>query len=106
MLWGIFSPKMELNMEVQMQKNIHPYERIARVAGGALLSSMAFWGPRKPWLLSFLIPVATGLAGKCPVYSALGINTRDNSVDAQANDYFPVQSDSERAAGHPLVGAS
>lgn len=28
------------------------------------------------------------------------------SVERQANNYFPVQSDSERAAGHPLVGAS
>ena len=89
-----------------MQKNIHQFERIARVAGGAFLSSMAFWGPKKPWMLSFLIPVATGLMGKCPVYSALGINTRAKTVDEQANDYFPVQSDSERAAGHPLVGAS
>lgn len=30
----------------------------------------------------------------------------DKSVEEQANDYFPVQSPSERAAGHPLVGTA
>lgn len=28
----------------------------------------------------------------------------ESSEEKQANNYFPVQSDSERAAGHPLVG--
>jgi hypothetical protein len=87
-----------------MKKNIHRYERVARVAGGALLSSLAFIGPKKPWFLSFLIPVATGLVGTCPLYSALNISTRKKEEDL-ANDYFPVQSSSERAAGHPLVGS-
>ncbi len=88
-----------------MKKNIHPFERLLRVAGGTFLASMAFWGPKKPWMLSFLGPVASGAVGTCPLYSALDISTRKDA-EAQANDYFPVQSDSERAAGHPLVGAS
>jgi hypothetical protein len=88
-----------------MRKNVHDAERVLRVVGGTLLSSMAFWGPRKSFYLAFLAPMITGLTGKCPLYSAMNINTR-KTANEQANDYFPVQSDSERAAGHPLVGAS
>jgi hypothetical protein len=54
-----------------------------RIFGGLILSSLTCWG----------------------LYLVLGRRTRKN-VDEQANDYFPVQSTSERAAGHPLVGVS
>lgn len=86
-----------------MTKNIHPYERVGRVLGGAFLSSLAFWGPKNKAFLGFLIPVATGLVGTCPAYSALDISTLPEG-DKRDNDYYPVQSDSERAAGHPIVG--
>ena len=91
-----------------MKKNIHRYERVARVAGGAFLSSLAFWGPKKPWFLTFLVPVATGFVGTCPLYSALNISTcsTQKSAEEQANEYMPVQSFSEEAAGHPIVGVS
>ena len=58
-----------------MTKNIHPTERIVRIVVGALLASMAFWGPANPWFLLGLIPFATGLVGWCPPYALLGINT-------------------------------
>jgi hypothetical protein len=45
------------------------------------------------------------LSAAAGVYSLME-ETPPESVDKQANDYFPVQSDSERAAGHPLVGVS
>jgi hypothetical protein len=91
-----------------MQKNIHRYERVLRTVGGLALSSLAFWGPRKSLFLSFLIPVATGMIGKCPLYSALGINTRqeDRKGEISDNEYFETKSDSEIAAGHPIVGVS
>lgn len=95
-----------------MIKNIHPYERVVRIGGGLFLSSLAFWGPRNKAFLSFLIPVGTGVAGTCPVYSAMGVSTlpreqdKPQDVEKQANDYFPVESDSEIAAGHPIVGVS
>jgi Protein of unknown function (DUF2892) len=89
-----------------MIKNIHDYERVGRVVGGLFLSSLAFWGPRKTWYLAFLVPIVTGLTGTCPFYSAMGVSTRKDEIDSQANDYFPVQSSSEAAAGHPLVGVS
>ena len=58
-----------------MQKNIHPIERAIRVAGGAFIASLAFWGPTNLWFLLGLVPVATGLMGWCPPYQLLGINT-------------------------------
>jgi hypothetical protein len=92
-----------------MQRNIHDYERVGRVAGGLLLSSLAFWGPKNKWYLLSLIPAAEGLTGVCLFYKAAGINTRSfskKSVEEEANDYFPVESSSEEAAGHPIVGVS
>lgn len=90
-----------------MKKNINNVERVLRFSGGALLSSMAFWGPKQKWMLSFLVPTVTGIVGTCPLYSAMGISTlsEKKNVEEQANDYFPVQSDSERVAGHPFVGS-
>jgi hypothetical protein len=58
-----------------MKKNIHPYERVVRIVGGAVLASMAFWGPTNMWFLLGLVPLATGLMGWCPPYAMLGINT-------------------------------
>jgi len=58
-----------------MRTNIHPIERVVRVAVGAFLTSLAFWGPREPWFLLGLLPVVTGLVGWCPPYALLGIST-------------------------------
>jgi hypothetical protein len=87
-----------------MKKNIHNVERVARIAGGIALTSLSIWGPRKPWYLVFAFPVVTGFVGTCPVYSALGVSTRPKDPDNTSNDYFPEKSQSELAAGHPIVG--
>jgi len=58
-----------------MKKNIHPVERVVRVAVGLVLASLAFWGPSNPWFLLGLVPVTTGLVGWCPPYAMLGIST-------------------------------
>ncbi len=58
-----------------MNKNIHPVERVIRVVVGAIVASLAFWGPQNMWFLLGLIPAATGLIGWCPPYALLGINT-------------------------------
>ncbi len=58
-----------------MKTNIHPYERVARVAIGLGLTSLAFVGPANNWFLLGLVPVATGLLGWCPPYQLLGIST-------------------------------
>jgi hypothetical protein len=58
-----------------MVKNIHNIERVVRVLGGAVLVSLAFWGPANPWFFLGLVPMLTGLVGWCPPYAMLGINT-------------------------------
>lgn len=58
-----------------MKKNIHSIERVVRIIAGAVLTSLAFWGPANMWYLLGLIPLATGLVGWCPPYAMLGINT-------------------------------
>ena len=59
-----------------MKKNIHPVERVVRIALGAFLVSLAFWGPTNIWFLLGIIPLLTGFAGWCPPYALLGISTR------------------------------
>ncbi len=56
-------------------KNEHPIERAVRVALGIGLLSLYFTGPKTAWGLLGIIPLVTGLAGTCPLYSLLGINT-------------------------------
>jgi hypothetical protein len=71
----------------KMKKNIHPAERVIRVIVGALIASLAFWGPTNYWFLLGLIPVLTGLIGWCPPYQMLGISTcpkpKENAGSAQ-----------------------
>jgi hypothetical protein len=52
------------------------FDRLARVALGLIILSLAFWGPKTAWGWLGLIPLATGIVGLCPLYSLLGISTR------------------------------
>jgi hypothetical protein len=58
-----------------MKLNIHPIERVIRIAVGLGLVSLAFVGPQNPWFLLGAIPLATGLLGWCPPYALLGFST-------------------------------
>lgn len=70
-----------------------------------LLRNMINWGAspysfKKTWTLGLILPAATGLL--------LFMRRRSphlETVDEQANRYIPIQSDSEKAAGHPFVGS-
>jgi hypothetical protein len=55
--------------------NVHNVERVVRVLAGVGILSLAFVGPQTPWAWLGVVPVATGLAGSCPVYTILGIST-------------------------------
>lgn len=57
-------------------KNINDPERVIRFIGGAIITSLAFWGPQNYWFMLGIIPMMTGLIGTCPLYSALGISTK------------------------------
>ncbi len=61
-----------------MTKNIGGIERIVRIVGGLVLIALAATGTVGVWGWLGLVPLATGLAGWCPPYSLLGINTCKN----------------------------
>ena len=50
-------------------------DRVLRVLLGIALLSLVFFGPKTLWGLIGVIPILTGLAGFCPLYSVLGIRT-------------------------------
>lgn len=56
-----------------LTKNEHPAERVVRVLVGLGLLGLA--GPQTPWGYIGIVPLLTGLAGTCPLYSALGVST-------------------------------
>ncbi len=58
-----------------MRRNEHLVERALRVAAGAVLLSLVFVGPKTPWGWIGIVPLATGLAGLCPLYTLLGWST-------------------------------
>ncbi len=53
-------------------RNVHPVERVIRVAIGVGILSLAFVGPETAWGYLGIIPILTGLAGTCPMYTACG----------------------------------
>jgi len=55
--------------------NEHPLERALRVILGLGVLSLAFVGPKTPWAYLGIVPLATGLLGSCPLYTALGWST-------------------------------
>jgi len=56
-------------------QNEHKIERAARVVVGLGLLSLVFVGPQSLWGLIGVVPLLTGLAGTCPLYTILGIST-------------------------------
>jgi len=55
-----------------MVRNEGAVDRIARVAVGVGVLSLAFVGPRTPWAYLGVVPLLTGLLGYCPAYSLFG----------------------------------
>ncbi|QEW08565.1 DUF2892 domain-containing protein [Nitrincola iocasae] len=58
-----------------MKVNVGTIDKIARIGVGILLLVLAVMGIGTPWTWIGIVPLITGLAGRCPVYSLLGINT-------------------------------
>lgn len=50
-------------------------DRVIRVVVGMGLIMLAFVGPATPWGFLGAIPLITGVAGVCPLYSILGVRT-------------------------------
>lgn len=58
-----------------MTRNAGTLDRAARIILGLILLSLTVIGPKTMWGLVGLIPLLTGLAGSCPLYTILGLNT-------------------------------
>ncbi len=50
-------------------------DRTLRVMVGVTLLALVFTGPHTPWGWLGLVPLLTGLAGSCPVYTLLHKST-------------------------------
>jgi Inner membrane protein YgaP-like, transmembrane domain len=58
-----------------MTRNEATWDRALRVALGLGLLSLVLVGPQTLWGLVGLIPLATGLAGHCPLYRVCHLAT-------------------------------
>lgn len=55
--------------------NVGNVDRTLRIVVGLILIGLVFVGPMTPWGWVGLVPLLTGLAGRCPAYTLLGVNT-------------------------------
>ncbi len=62
-------------MSALLTKNVGTVDRVARIALGIGLLSIAFTGPQTAWGYLGFIPLLTGALGSCPLYSIFGFST-------------------------------
>jgi hypothetical protein len=58
-----------------MKSNVGGIDRILRIVAGLILVALAATGTVGLWGWIGIVPLVTGLAGTCPLYSILGLNT-------------------------------
>ncbi len=58
-----------------MRANEGTVDRILRLVIGIVLVSLVFVGPQTPLGWIGILPIVTGLAGYCPMYRVIGVNT-------------------------------
>ncbi len=58
-----------------MERNEGNVDRVVRIVLGLALLSLVFVGPQTLLGLVGLVPLATGLAGYCPLYRLVGLST-------------------------------
>lgn len=59
-----------------MEINEGTVDRTLRVAAGLGILSLTLIGPKTLWGLVGIVPLLTGAFGFCPLYTAIGVNTR------------------------------
>lgn len=62
-----------------LKKNVGKIDRIVRIVLGILLIGNIFYGLHSPVGWIGIVLLLTGLFATCPLYSALGLNTRSAS---------------------------
>ena len=62
-------------MSALFPRNEHRTDRVIRVVLGLGLLSLVWIGPQTAWGWVGLVPLVTGLAGRCPLYRMFGIST-------------------------------
>lgn len=59
-----------------LPRNLSAADRTIRVLLGLALLTLVVIGPRSAWGYLGLIPLGTGLLGRCPLYALLRISTQ------------------------------
>jgi hypothetical protein len=57
------------------ERNEGAFDRVVRIGLGLVLISLTFLGPASPLGWIGIVPLATGIAGTCPLYRLIGIRT-------------------------------
>jgi hypothetical protein len=57
------------------KNNVGTMDRMFRILLGLVLIAMVFFGPKSAWGWVGLVPLITGLAKTCPIYSLFGISS-------------------------------
>jgi hypothetical protein len=55
--------------------NVGAIARAFRIILGLVLIALVFVGPQTPWGWIGLVPLLTGLARTCPLYSIIGVSS-------------------------------
>jgi hypothetical protein len=58
-----------------MTRNVGGPDKALRMIAGVMLLALGAFGPLGWWGLIGLVPLGTALAGFCPVYTLMGLNT-------------------------------
>ena len=58
-----------------MKTNVGGVDKVARIVLGVVLIGCGLAGIGAPWTFIGVVPLLTGLAGWCPLYPLLGINS-------------------------------
>lgn len=62
-------------MSSLLRKNEGSTDRWVRIIIGVVLLALVFTGPKTAWGWIGLIPLLTGILGRCPAYNIFGIST-------------------------------
>ncbi len=57
------------------KNNVGTMDRMFRILLGLVMIAMVFFGPKSAWGWVGLVPLITGLAKTCPIYSLFGISS-------------------------------